>query len=149
MTPILWLITGVFCALIAFVSLAVSCILVSKYASGEFSRAGQEQSASNARVILFVLGVLFLCTAAGTWYIYTHLRAESPQTLRMFSAWYVVGFLSRFILLIKRGDVLSPTYAPEVDALIALPFWALCGPLCTIHLLKELFLERPNNEDPG
>ncbi len=144
MTDYFILVAGVLCALVA-----LFCFLL--FTLGSFNVHEVETSSINDElenpknamkwfVIISGAGVM-LFGALGLW-SYQYLRARDPSVLDFFAVWYLVGFASRLLILIKRHQILSPVFATEWSSVFAAFFWALFGPLMTIQLFRVLLFEK-------
>lgn len=133
----LLLAAGVLCALLAFVCI-VFCI--------QFWINSTEDEAESItkmrRRIIVGTGVGFLVTTYLAWRIYSYLFLTDLGVLEFFGLWYIGGGVSRFLVLVKRHEVLSPHFTTDLDEVFQIIFWALCGPLVTIHLIHVLFFEK-------
>ena len=88
------------------------------------------------------MSIGFLVAAYIGWRIYSYLSLANPDVLEAFGLWYVEGYTSRFLVLVKLHEVLSSRFATDWDEVFSALFWALLGPSITLHLIKVLIWEK-------
>ena len=133
----LLLVAGILCALVAFI-----CIVFCTSCWINSNEDDTESQVKLRRWLILGMSIGFLVAAYIGWRIYSYLSLANPDVLEAFGLWYVEGYTSRFLVLVKRHEVLSSRFATDWDEVFSALFWALLGPSITLHLIKVLIWEK-------
>ena len=130
------LIAGVVSALLAFF-----CLMFFIYfLIDPNSRDGGEETERRWIMAGATLGCLAF--AYGTWRAYSSLSANDPQVLMDFYSWYSMGYISRFLLLLKRDALWPPHGKINWEEVCGTFFYALLGPGIMLHLIIVMLSEK-------
>lgn len=133
----LLLIGGVVCVI--FAKLFLEFFIISFDDSSWAHTASENRYRRRMRV---AVSVGFFIAAYLARMAYQHLLLADPGVLEGFGWWYFGGLVSRFLVLAKRHEILSPHFSVDWDEVHSAFYWALGGSLVTMHLVHVLIWEK-------